>query len=271
MFRLLFRKLRQKLSYNKYNLEWKKRIKDVIISSDNSFIPRVKNAGKITGGFQIMHNGIKILKGSYYGIGITKMLVKNKGVHEPQEERVFREVLGKLKIESTIVELGSYWGFYSMWFLKENKNGRAFLFEPELSNLNYGIENFKLNNFQGDFNHAYIGKTDKNSNPPTFTIDSICEKKNISFIDILHSDIQGYEYEMLLGAKTTIENSKIGYVFISTHSNELHAMCLSFLQKRNFLIICECNLDETYSVDGLIVARLKTYIGVDPIEISKKG
>src|SRR5687768_1776286 len=75
---------------------WEERIANVLNSTDNAFIPRVANAGSITGGKQLMHNGLKIFLGSYYGPEYAKMLLLSRGVHEPQEERVFMEALKSL-------------------------------------------------------------------------------------------------------------------------------------------------------------------------------
>src|SRR5688572_3556147 len=82
----------------KYQLSetWQRRINDVLSCSDNQHIQRVPDAGKISNGKQVMHNGLKIFLGSYYGPEYSQMLFKNKGVHEPQEERVFNEVLKSL-------------------------------------------------------------------------------------------------------------------------------------------------------------------------------
>ncbi|WP_316759835.1 FkbM family methyltransferase [Pedobacter aquatilis] len=245
---------------------WETRIKKAISSPDNIFIHRVKNAGKVKSGIQIMHNGLKILKGSYYGAGITDMLKRNRGVHEPQEERFFGEVLSGLSENPVMIELGSYWAFYSMWFLKETKGGKAFLFEPDMNNLNFGISNFEINNFVGDFNLAMIGKKlNLSSLPPVLNIDFIMEDKKIDFLDILHCDIQGFECQMLEGAVQTLSNKKVGYIFISTHSNEIHDICVKFLLKLKYLILFDCNLEETYSFDGLIVAKINKCLGLDDI------
>lgn len=93
---------------------WQKRIDDVLNCSDLDLIPKVPNAGKILRGKQVMHNGILINLGSYYGPEYSKMLVLSKGVHEPQEERIFMEVLKVLKPGALMIELGSFWSFYSM-------------------------------------------------------------------------------------------------------------------------------------------------------------
>src|SRR5262245_43352844 len=75
---------------------WAQRHLDVLGCPDNDHIPRVADAGAVRDGTQVMHNGIRVHVGSYYGSEVTRMLERNRGVHEPQEERVFGEVLRHL-------------------------------------------------------------------------------------------------------------------------------------------------------------------------------
>src|SRR5882724_12469348 len=142
---------------------WENRIQNVLQSSDSDYIPKVENAGKINGGKQIMHNGLKINLGSYYGPEYSKMLLLSKGVHEPQEERVFMEVLKTLPANSIMIEMGAFWSFYSMWFQKEIKNAINYMIEPDEFNLGQGIRNFKLNGFKGSFTQAFVGKQSEHS------------------------------------------------------------------------------------------------------------
>ncbi|MFB9842281.1 FkbM family methyltransferase [Mucilaginibacter ginsenosidivorans] len=250
--------------------EWDARINDVINCADNKYIPRVKNAGAIQGNFQLMHNGVKVQRDGYYGSGITRMLVKNKGVHEPQEERVFQEVLKQMRANSTMIELGSYWAFYSMWFLSKVEGGKTYLYEPATENLTVGKINYRENNFQGDFNHAFIGGVVDHNGVPTLSVDYIVKDKKIDFIDILHCDIQGAELDMLNGAIESVSKDIIGYFFISTHSDELHVACLDFLGAHNYFIVCEADLSNSYSYDGIIVARSPNYAGINRIAIARK-
>ena len=75
---------------------------------------------------------------------------------------------------------------------------------------------------------------------------------------------------MLLGAEQTIVSNKVGYIFISTHSNELHEACFNWLIEHQFKIIASANLSESYSEDGLLVAKSINYKGIEPIEISRR-
>jgi hypothetical protein len=144
--------------------------------------------------------------------------------------------------------------------------------EPIAENLYCGKSNFKLNNMNGHFTQAFVGKASAN---PWYSIKTICiddfiEKHKIEKLNILHSDIQGYEYDMLLGAERSITKGIIDYIFISTHSNELHNTCRDFLINHQYEIIADANLDQTFSFDGLIVGRLKSITGLGKVPIQLK-
>ncbi len=236
---------------------------------NNSYIPKVKNAGQIIDDYIVMHNGLKVKlsENAYYG-DFSKILLINKGVHEPQEERVFMEVLKHIPKNSIMVELGSYWAFYSMWFQKLISGATNYMIEPDNINLNSGKNNFILNNMKGDFT---LGNVSNHG----IKIDEFVKVKNIHQIDILHSDIQGYELEMLQGAQKTISQGKIKFVFVSTHSQKLHYDCLDFLKLNNYNIIASVDFDnETYCYDGIIVAKLGDAPGPDkmvlPVRVSRE-
>ena len=252
---------------------WEARINTVLQGPDNTAIPRVQDAGKLTGDRLVMHNGIQIDPLSYYSFPLLKMLVDNKGVHEPQEEKIFQAVIQSLapKGKKTMIELGSYWSFYSMWFMQQFPEANCFMAEPDRRNLFYGKENLKINQLQGTFIHAGIGKEIKAKENIT-TVDQICKAQQIDFVDILHSDIQGFELEMLEGSHQLFSEGKVGYVFISTHSNELHEDCYQLLKnKYHFSLVASANLDESYSWDGILVMKAPDYPGVEQVDISKRS
>lgn len=250
---------------------WQQRLNDILKSKDNDYIPKVENAGIIKNGTQTMHNGLKIHLGSYYGPEYSAVFQKSKGIHEPQEERVFSEVLKQMKQGSTMLELGAFWSFYSMWFNKDIPDAKNYMIEPDTFNLGQGKRNFKLNKMKGTFIQAFLGRVSSNTTSiPTLSVDDIVVTNNIDFIDILHSDIQGFEYEMLQGAQSCFDQKKIGYIFISTHSNEVHYNCLQHLIDREFIILANADIDRTFSEDGLIVARASYYPGIEPVNIDLK-
>jgi len=243
------------------------RIDLVLSSPDNQHIPKVENAGDVIDGYLVMHNGLRIHPMSYYGYPIKRMLKLNKGVHEPQEERVFMEVLKTMRPGATMLELGSFWSFYSMWFQKEVYDAKCYMVEPMKRNLEAGKSNFELNAMVGTFMQGFISDT-TNPQEMCLHVDGIVETNNIEFVDILHSDIQGFELKMLHGAKYLLAERRVGYIFVSTHGNKVHNDCVNFLQQYDFRVIALADLDQTYSEDGLIVMRAPWYSGIDTVNIS---
>jgi len=249
--------------------EWKCRIESVLSSPDNACIDRVPNAGKINDYYIIMHNGVKVCVNSYYGAGIANMLVANRGVHEPQEEKAFTEVVKLMPLKCRMLELGAYWGFYSLSLLNERTGAECYLVEPESFNLFSGEVNFELNQREGTFIQASVGAA--HIPRQSISVDGLMRDHSISHLDILHADIQGFELDMLEGAKEALFNGCVDYVFISTHSDALHRSCLEFLENYDYKILAEADLNETFSYDGVIVARRGSHPGPDIIEISKRS
>ncbi len=250
---------------------WQQRIDTVLASADNARLPRVAEAGKVFQEYQLLANGLKITLGSYYDFGNTHLLIANRGVHEPQEEHAFGEVLRAIPPGATMMELGSYWAFYSMWFASTVTAGRCIMVEPDPHKMNFGELNFKLNKLTGSFDLGFItDKPDPNLSIPYYSVDYLMEKHHVGHLHILHSDIQGYELDMLNGCRDALKRQAIDYFFISTHTNKLHSNCIETLTTAGYLIVCEANLDESYSVDGLIVAKRKGAKGADQIAISKR-
>ncbi len=234
---------------------------------------------------QIMHNGLKVVAGGYHGDWMEEIIFRLKGHHEPQEERLFYEVLKTLPDNATMIELGCFWAYYSMWFQKTLINSSNYLIEPNIDKLKLGMVNFLLNNLKGKFYHGFLGKGKveeayavnnlrrleelKDQAIPSIEIDDFIEKLKIPCVNMLHADIQGAEYTMLQGCRKSIAQQKIHFFFISTHSNDLHNKCLKFLKEVGLYIINEYNLDQSYSCDGLIVASISPNTELSAVKISK--
>jgi hypothetical protein len=65
---------------------------------------------------RILHNGVRIVAVGYYSDWMTGIIERLRGHHEPQEEVVFHEVLRHLPPMATMLELGSFKSYYSLWF-----------------------------------------------------------------------------------------------------------------------------------------------------------
>lgn len=229
------------------------RFREILSDPINLKINRHPLAGTIENDFIYMHNGLKVYRDSYYE-DFSDIFILNGGVHEPQEEYAFQIILEKIQTKSPVmIELGSYWAFYSMWFLKKFPNGKSYLIEPGDLEIESGKRNFELNNLSGEFIKSKIGDED-------LSIDDFVQQNSISKIDILHSDIQGFEHQMLVGASKTLSESIIDYLFISTHSFGVHRDCIEYLNNYEYHIISSVYPEESYCCDGIIVAQKKIQI-----------
>jgi FkbM family methyltransferase len=248
---------------------------------DADKIPKVKNAGKVISydnkSVQIMHNGIKVIAGRYYGDWMIDIIKRLNGHHEPQEEAAFYEVLKNIDKNkpSYMIELGSFWSYYSLWFAKQNnKNHHNICCEPDSTNIQIGKMNAKINKLTDIiFVQSAAGGQDKklvsiekDSERGTYinvqirTVDSLMKEHDWPNLDILHIDVQGQELGALEGAIKTIQSGKLRFLFVSTHHYHYsgdpltHKKCLDFINKNNGHVIVQHAVSESFSGDGLIVA-----------------
>jgi hypothetical protein len=241
------------------------RFREIVSDPLNLAIRRVPLAGVVDGGLVVLHNGLRVpVSGpdAYYG-GFSAILEINRGVHEPLEEFVFQELIKRLPESPSMLELGAYWGHYSMWLKSVRPGATVHLVEPDLNNLQSGMNNFDLNEIDGEFIHAFVGKDD-------FIVDKYLSDRRIGKLDILHSDIQGYELEMLEGSRNALGSKAIDYVFVSTHSQELHSDAVERLAGFGYRIEISSDFDYgTTSYDGFVFAsspaKTAVFTGFSPM------
>jgi FkbM family methyltransferase len=258
------------------------RVEMTVSCKDAEDIDRVPNAGKVISKdgkkYQVMHNGLLVVADGYYGSWMTDLIKKLRGCHEPQEEKVFDAVIKRIKSSKAkshnMIELGSFWSFYSLWFAKSLKNTKVYCIEPDQNNLKIGKENFRLNNLAecatfyraaSGYGHGekYPFLSENSKEPemlPVVAADWIVDEYKIPHVDILHLDIQGYELHALAASEKPIRAGKIRFLFVSTHHYAFskdpmtHQRCLKWIKDVGGTIIAEHNVLESYSGDGLIVA-----------------
>ncbi|KKQ89823.1 MAG: hypothetical protein UT12_C0007G0020 [Candidatus Curtissbacteria bacterium GW2011_GWC2_38_9] len=152
--------------------------------------------------------------------------VKNK--YEPFSSEIIKNYL---KPNSTFVDLGAHFGYYSLLAYHSQKNTKIIAIEPVKKNFEVLKKNIKLNNVKNaklynfaasnkkevkDFNLTEasdsagfyehpLTKTKKIIKIKSYPPDQILKKKKIDFIKI---DIEGHEMAVLEGLKTTLKNNK---------------------------------------------------------------
>jgi len=244
---------------------------------DADDIPKVKNAGKVIKKgdhtVQVMHNGLLVKSGGYYGKWMSDIIKALKGHHEPQEEKVFYEIVQRIDSGGTMIELGSFWSYYSLWFNKAVKNARNICCEPDENNTKIGEMNAKLNNAKLTFVQGAAGSEKgkiinfpMDSRPgevvqvPVIPVDELVKTNKLDHIDLLHMDVQGSELDALEGARKTIESGKLRFLIVSTHhyvfsgDPATHFKCAEFIESLGGHIIANHTIPESFSGDGLIAA-----------------
>lgn len=251
---------------------------DMTIScKDSDYIPKVKQAGKIKKykgiDVQVMHNGLIVKKGGYYGDWMERIIKELKGHHEPQEEKIFYELLKLIRPGGVMIELGSFWSYYSLWFNKTIKDAVNIGCEPDPNNLEIGKLNAEINSADIEFLNAAAGEgkervvdfpiesvPGETRKVPILSVDEIMIKKNLKKLDILHLDVQGQELEAIRGARKIIKQGKLRFVIVSTHHFSIsgdpmtHFKCIELIKSLGGNIIASHSLPESFSGDGLIAA-----------------
>ena len=83
----------------------------------------------------------------------------------------------------------------------------------------------------------------------------------IDHLDVLHCDAQGVEFDILESCQDLAAAGRLGWAVISTHSHQIsgdpltHQRCLALLHRLGANILAEHDVHESFSGDGLIVAK----------------
>ena len=225
-----------------------------------------------------MHNGIRVVRGGYYGDWTAEIIQRLKGVHEPQEEKAVAAILKRLAEQPNSqsplvsVEVGSFWAYYTLWFLEMFNDGRAVCLEPDPGFMQVGITNFALNDRSGTFLAGAIGaqpgaeidfeaESDGIVRPTKlYTLKSLMDETNLTKVDVLFVDIQGAEIALLESAQEVLRSGAVRFIVVSTHhlsatgSAMTHRRAEQLLLAAGAHIVCEHSVSESFSADGLIVA-----------------
>ncbi len=258
---------------------------------DAEFIPKVCNAGTVENvdgkHVQIMHNGLKVLYGGYHGDWMAGIIHGLKGHHEPQEEKAFHELLRYCRPRTCMLELGAFWAYYSMWYLKNIPFSSAYCLEPDAAHIEVGRSNMRLNGLDAQFVRACVGgkfveqrqfttESGESVFMPQHTVQSALAHFGLDGVELLHADVQGAELDLLIGCAPLFASGKVRFLVVSTHHSSIsgsistHADCVNVLRDFGAHILCEHDVDESFSGDGLIVAALRPEDrSIPPIVISR--
>jgi FkbM family methyltransferase len=237
---------------------------------------------------QIMHNGIKVLAGAYHGDWMEEIITRLRGHHEPQEEVIFHEVLRHLPMDATMLEVGSFWAYYSLWFLSEHPGARrAYAIEPDPHNLLVGLANCELNDLVVAFSQAFVAREDCTPTGfetetagvieiPGISLPGLLQREGLERLDVVLCDAQGGEVAMLEGLGDLGREGRLGFIVVSTHAQAItgdyltHQHCLQLVERAGGHVLFEHDVHESFSGDGLIAATFSEVpAGWAPFPVSR--
>jgi FkbM family methyltransferase len=255
------------------------RVAQTLACRDSDALPKVEGAGEVFERdgvrLQRMHNGLLIEEGCYYGPWMTEIIRGLRGHHEPQEEVVFHDILRRIEAGAVaspvIIELGSHWAYYAMWFLQRFAAGRAYCLEPDANYLAGGERNLALNGLTGTFLRGAIGDPGQSCRfvqesdglaveLPQHDLASLLEVWDLKRVDLLLVDIQGAETLLLERALPLLADGRVAYLVVSTHHHSISGSALTHQRVRDLLeasgatLLAEHTVAESSSGDGLVAA-----------------
>ena len=236
-------------------------------------------------------NGLKILSGvnTHPGSGSIS--------NHTSEIEIFSNILNNIdnKNNPIMMEIGSFWAVWSLFFRQKFPNGKNILVELGKRQLYVGVRNFLNNNFDCEYYHGgfniessgtFINKIgdieynpildtgvnidelilndlelnfkfkDLNLTGNNLDFNKIYRDNKLDIIDLLHMDIQGSELSLIKDLIEYINNRKILNIVIATHSHQIHQEITNILNTSNYEII----INEDYGSvggDGYIYAKIK--------------
>jgi len=187
------------------------------------------------------NNGIKCYENSIFP-GALQRYQKYINLHEPFEDVVFEHIIKNCNIK-TFVDVGSAWGYYSIYAKNLDKGIKVIGFDPEEKRIKQAYANANLNDITDiEFRNGAI--------PNDFKLSEVI--KELGQIGLIKIDIQGAATVALKSAEKNVV--KIKNIILGTHNKE-HDECLSLLKEHEFKIKLNLRAHEIpIQPDGLVWA-----------------
>jgi FkbM family methyltransferase len=250
-----------------------------VACADADVIPKVDGAGGSRDHqgtrVQVMHNGLLVEEGGYYGAWMAEVIRALRGHHEPQEEIVFHRILERLAADGgapVMIEFGSFWMYYGLWFCHALPRGRVVGLEPDPAWIDVGRRNAALNGYDDRvrFVQAAVGaepgeplafeaeSDGRIHDVPQHDLASLLAETGLDRVDLVLADVQGAETLLIDRARGDFEAGRVRFLIVSTHHHTIsgdpltHQNALRNLLDAGAHVIAEHAVGESVSGDGLI-------------------
>jgi len=202
------------------------------------------------------------LRGMYIYQSFRHGIKKILGIYEPEVTEI---VVNLSKGTKVCIDVGCHVGYISLAMLKGmGLEGKLICIDPiqeDMELINKTLEKNKASDFTtlaiglGDENKKMTAGVYTDSGMARFsdskfsndvtphttntfeikTMDTVCRELNISKVDFIKIDVEGYEYKVLKGAENLLNNSK-PKLLIELHGKPTGEEVVEYLEKLNYSI-----------------------------------
>lgn len=180
-----------------------------------------------------------------------------------------------------MIELGCFWALWSLIYRTKYPEAKNILVELGARALDVGQQNFKMNeysytSYHGGVYRNYSGTFQSNEcnyekepgywndditgecNGPELDFFDIWEKEKLEVVDMLHADIQGSEYPLIvdLQSRGFLKDKKIKTFMIATHHPIIHNNVKKALVENGYNLVFEAPFG-SMGGDGMICATIE--------------
>ena len=230
-------------------------------------------AGMIEGDRQFLWNGgITVFP---HGDDVVHQIwTLTLGAPEPDEILLFLKVVERLPEDAVMMELGAGNGFYSIIMGKESPKAKLILVEANPRIYSIAKENMALNDFLDrsvvinaavagtsgktfGVREAYYGSSIRaeggDYQVSSVSVDDLMKNLNLDRVHIVHVDVQRAEEMVIQGMHEALSQQTVDYVFVGTHSQDLHKNCEKKLNSYGYKTIFSRDKNQCIGFDGILV------------------
>jgi FkbM family methyltransferase len=174
------------------------------------------------------------------------------GTYEFEKQKAFSRMVRRGDV---IYDLGANVGWYTLLGSVLGAS-RVYSFEPAAENVLVLREHLRLNRIEnctvfqsalgrnsgtayfeaGPSNstgHLVTHSASNTTSVPRVCMDDLIESEGLLPPDVIKCDVEGAEFEVLLGARKTLETGSPA-ILVATHTAELHRLCSEFLHDLHY-------------------------------------
>lgn len=208
------------------------------------------------------------------------------------KDTFLNNILRFVQSQDVVLDIGVNIGFYLLNFAKKANQGNVYGFEPNPTVFEFAKKNCELNQFQhvklnniglghvaSSFQMAQINdnlgmnKIVTESTSGSFTVqvqrlDDFVNQENITKVDVMKIDVEGFEMNVLLGAEEVINKNK-PFLFIEIDEANLNGNKASFQMMSTWLTNKGYVIKNAFSLEDLQPNEISNHFDIIAVHQDK--